>query len=144
MGVIARWECPKHGYVGAGREGQRCGRIECLRELVKVEYVPRTEVDARVVWVLNEALGALVRHDDLEGAIALIEHGLRQAGVDPSRSPAPRGESEGHRRRDVPRLPVIEENHRLRGALRRAYAVLDAEHGHTAETLADRERWTAT
>jgi hypothetical protein len=37
------------------------------------------------VWALNEALGALVRHDDREGAIALIEHGLRKAGVDPSR-----------------------------------------------------------
>lgn len=38
---------------------------------------------------------------------------------------------------------AMEEAHRLRQALRRAHDLLDAEHGHSTETWADRgwERW---
>ena len=82
--VITRWECPKHGNVGGGREGQRCGRIECLRELVQVEYVPRAAADRGAVDALRAAHDAMVhRPVDSELFRAAIAQVVEALGGDP-------------------------------------------------------------
>jgi hypothetical protein len=65
------------------REGYCDNCHAFTRDEPEVERLRRQLAGA--VWALNEALGYLRLRDDRESAISVIEHGLRSAGVDPSK-----------------------------------------------------------
>jgi hypothetical protein len=82
MSVIARNECPEHGPQQVGfdgiREVHRC--VICLAETVKVEYVPRSQLQGAVGTL------RLIANDtthDGRWAAGRAEAALVAMGVDP-------------------------------------------------------------
>lgn len=64
MTVIERWECPEHGNLFApvmtADETPRCGRRACGKEIVKVKFVPESQLRGAVG--LLDALDRYVGH----------------------------------------------------------------------------------